>query len=229
MSQNKVLVEKIKNMIISGYFKSGERLIESEIAKQFKISRTGVREALKILEKEGFLESEFNKGMKVKKFTFEEIKEYYEIRIALECLCVFLLIDQRSEELKENLRQNIILSEKALLEEDYPSLTLLGNTFHKTLHSFCGNKRLTEMLNNIRVISSIMRPPIWAFAPNRAKSTIEEHKKIAESIINDKRLLAVKHMRYHVINSYKNVEKYLKKIYFIEKEDYHEQKFFNDI
>jgi DNA-binding GntR family transcriptional regulator len=217
VSQGKFVAEKIRSMIISGVYKSGERLVESDLAKDFKVSRTIVRESLKILEKEGFLENEPYKGMKVKKFTFREIKEYYEIRTALECLCVFLVVDEKNKKLEVDLNQNIALSKEAILKSDFISLVSLGNAFHKMLHHACKNEKLKNMLDNLRVISSIMRPPIWAFAPNRAISTIEEHKKIAEAIITNKKSLALKHMRCHIINSYRNVEKYLKDTYFMEK------------
>ncbi|MEM0201407.1 MAG: GntR family transcriptional regulator [Candidatus Micrarchaeaceae archaeon] len=214
--QGLILAEEIRNRIIAGYYKSGERLVELDIANEFNVSRTVVRESLKILEKDGFLESEIYKGVRVKKFTFEEIREYYEIRIALECLCISLVVDKKDKNLKNYLQKNIALSKKALEETDFSTLVPLGNEFHKILHISSGNKKLEGMLNNLRTISSIMRPPIWAIVPDRARSTIEEHEKITEAVIIDKKTLAIKRMRCHIINSYKSVEKYLQELYFAE-------------
>ena len=214
VSQGVILAEKIKKRIIEGYYRSGEKMGELAIANEFNVSRTVVRESLQILEKEGFIENETYKGRRVKKFTFLEIKEYYEVRMALECLCVQLIIDKKDKNLNSRLENIIGLSKRALKEMDLTKLVLIGNEFHEILDTGSGNKKLKEMLDNLRVISSIMRPFIWLVVPNRIKLTVEEHGKIAEAIIMGKKSLAIRQMKRHVINSYQAVEKYLKTTYF---------------
>ena len=76
----------IRNLILDGTFPEGERLVESRIAEQIKTSRTPVREALHLLEKEGLLESIPRAGYQVKPLLWEEVEEICQIRIANETL-----------------------------------------------------------------------------------------------------------------------------------------------
>ena len=88
IEKNKSMREKVydslKEMIIDGVIQPGERIIETEYSNKFQISRTPIREAIRMLELEGLVESLSTGGVIVKIFTKEEISEIYKIRIALE-------------------------------------------------------------------------------------------------------------------------------------------------
>ena len=76
----------------------GERIIETEYSEQFQISRTPIREALRMLELEGLVVSNAKGGVLVKKFTQEEIVEVYKIRIALEGIILEEVIQKATED-----------------------------------------------------------------------------------------------------------------------------------
>ena len=92
IEKNKSMREKVydtlKQMIIDGVIKPGERIIETEYSNKFQISRTPIREAIRMLELEGLVESQTTGGVIVKTLTREEISEIYKIRIALESLII---------------------------------------------------------------------------------------------------------------------------------------------
>jgi DNA-binding GntR family transcriptional regulator len=81
--RQKTLV-KLREAIVSGYFKPNHRLVERDVCAQTGVSRSSVREALRYLESEGLVESRGTKGMFVVKLTIKEAMQIYELRMAVE-------------------------------------------------------------------------------------------------------------------------------------------------
>lgn len=95
-----VVYLQLKDAVISGVYKVGERLLEHDIAEKLQVSRTPVREALRRLESEGLLEALPKQGLVVRGYTDDEIREIYMIREALECLAAeFAAINATDEEI----------------------------------------------------------------------------------------------------------------------------------
>jgi DNA-binding GntR family transcriptional regulator len=82
------LYADIVRNIVDGEYVPGCRLIEGDLAKAFKTSRTPVREVLFALEKDGLVERIPARGARVAPFGADDVEEIYEIRKVLECLCV---------------------------------------------------------------------------------------------------------------------------------------------
>jgi GntR family transcriptional regulator, rspAB operon transcriptional repressor len=87
--------EKVKQVILSGSIPPGSQLLEGRLAKQLDVSRTPVREALHVLEMEGFLESFPRIGYRVRQITWEQVVEINEIRAVLEPLAARKAIESR--------------------------------------------------------------------------------------------------------------------------------------
>ena len=98
----------IKNDILQGNFKFGDKIVEQEYTNRLKISRTPLREAIKKLEMEGIVERLPNGRLKIVELTIEQIKEIFQIRIALENMLLKSVIEDTSilEELEDNLKSN---------------------------------------------------------------------------------------------------------------------------
>jgi len=86
--------EKVKQLILSGNLAPGSQLLEGRLAAQLNVSRTPVREALHVLEMEGFLESFPRIGYRVRQITWEEVIEINEIRAVLEPLAASKAIER---------------------------------------------------------------------------------------------------------------------------------------
>ena len=88
--QRSTLREQIKDVIleriVEGEYKPGERLVESRISQELKVSQSSVREAIRDLEQLGCLVYEFNRGCSVRAFSTDELLEAYPVRAALEAL-----------------------------------------------------------------------------------------------------------------------------------------------
>jgi DNA-binding GntR family transcriptional regulator len=105
------VVEFLTNAIIEGRYKSGERLVESKLQREFGISRAPIREAFLILEKNGLLTSIPRKGRFVRKISTKDIEENFVIRANLESLAARLAAAHlRSEDIN---KMELALSEMA--------------------------------------------------------------------------------------------------------------------
>ncbi|WP_243137699.1 GntR family transcriptional regulator, partial [Desulfofundulus thermobenzoicus] len=76
--------EQLKQMIFDGQFQPGERINETQLAKQFGVSRSPVREAMRLLEKDELLIADHRSGYSVYTLTEKDVEELYQIRAALE-------------------------------------------------------------------------------------------------------------------------------------------------
>lgn len=90
--------ESIKAAIFNGIYKPGDRLYEAQIAKQFGISRSPVREAIRVLINEGLLIIDDKSQITVYKPSLEDVLEIYECRIALETAAVALTAERATED-----------------------------------------------------------------------------------------------------------------------------------
>ena len=102
-------LEKVRDAIVDGYFKPGERLVERDLCAQLGVSRTIVREVLRHLESEGLVASLPNKGPIVARLDLEEAKQIYEIRGALEGMAARLCAERRDPAIVEALENGAIL------------------------------------------------------------------------------------------------------------------------
>ncbi|WP_411806056.1 GntR family transcriptional regulator, partial [Bacillus mojavensis] len=77
---------QLKKMIFNGTFKPGERINETQLAKSFGVSRSPIREAMRLLEKDGLLRADDRNGFSIASLTAKDVDEIYKIRIPLELL-----------------------------------------------------------------------------------------------------------------------------------------------
>src|SRR4030043_1484157 len=107
------IYNKIKQEILSGNISPGSRVLEGRLAKQIDVSRTPVREALHVLEMEGFLESFPRVGYRVRQITWVEAIEINEIRAVLEPLAARRAIESEDQDYLDALEENLRRSEVA--------------------------------------------------------------------------------------------------------------------
>ena len=98
---------QLKKMIFDGVFKPGERLNETQLAKDFGVSRSPIREAMRLLEKDGLLTADDRNGFVIYSLSIKDVEEIYKIRISLESLAVELVIDEAAESEIERIEQQL--------------------------------------------------------------------------------------------------------------------------
>ncbi|KML43577.1 GntR family transcriptional regulator [Cytobacillus firmus] len=191
----------IKDLILDGEFKAGDRLVERELAERLNISRTPIREALFRLESQGFVKTVPRKGVIVADISEKEIIEVFTILSSLEVLAAKLAVQKLDDEMKNKFTGSIKKVQDFLNNPEEDAAELHRELNH-LLYSSAKNVKLYEMLSGL---SDYIR----AFAkighknPGRAKQSMEEHLKIMEAIVNKEMEMAEYLTKIHIENSKK--------------------------
>jgi len=141
---------KIRDSILSGEYRAGERLIEADLVKNYKISRTIVRESLKNLGATGLVSYISKKGYSVKKFSIEDVKNLYNLLKVLEgyaCETAVPLFKSQDVAKIQKLHEKMNLT---AMEGNYQKYRELNIRFHETFFARSGNKILKETIINFR-------------------------------------------------------------------------------
>ncbi len=171
----------IRNLILDGTFPQGERLVESRIAEQIKTSRTPVREALHLLEKEGLLESIPRSGYQVKPLSWEEVEEICEIRIANETLAARWAMERIRPKEIQALENNLATAEHEVILGDPKAFVHRDAEFHEILARASGSQRLFELCELLR--KHMLRYRVQGlYLPESALRAIEGHRRIFDSL-----------------------------------------------
>ncbi|MBF0528227.1 MAG: GntR family transcriptional regulator [Deltaproteobacteria bacterium] len=142
-------LEEIRNAIVSGKLKPGDRLVETALAEQLHMSRFPIREAIRTLEKEGLVETTPFKGTHVVKLHEKDMEELYALRGAIESLALQLLIRDLTNAKIDKI-ESIINSMELALEQGKISEVISGDLhFHRTICELSGNRRLFEIWNTL--------------------------------------------------------------------------------
>src|SRR6056297_3263879 len=142
--------ESIRKGILNGYFKPGERIIESQLAEKMNVSRTPIREALRRLEVENLVENLPRKGMIVSTLKDSQVIEIFNIRGALEGLAVDIAIDKLDDELIINLQKCIDKMTEAVKSDDIDMQIEYNTKFHEHILRKTDSPMLVNMLHNLK-------------------------------------------------------------------------------
>lgn len=184
------LVNKLSVAIIEGHFKSGERLIEADIQKKFKVSRTPIREAMRALEQIGLVTRIPRKGCIVRHITRRYIEESFPIRAALEELAARLAAKHITPEDIKKFAEILAEMEDAALLDDKGRYIKAHVRFHDLLISRSENSSLIFILDNLRKSAIWYRlSNIWH--SNNLMKAVLVHKEILSLLVkNDEDALA---------------------------------------
>lgn len=155
------LLNKIRSMVLSGQLAPGERLTEMGLSRILGVSRTPIRNALLILETEGFLEVKGKRGYSVKQFSAEECVEALELRAALEGIAARKLAhrgvsQQTLSILNECLEQgDRLLDNQNLTDEDCDRFGEINLRFHQTIVQSGGSDILQSFVNRLNNVPFI--------------------------------------------------------------------------
>lgn len=146
----KQVYEHLRDQILENTIEPGNRLVEAQIAKSFGISRTPVREALHLLEKDGFIESIPRVGYRIKKLIMDELEEIFEIRKINEELACRWAIKKITPASIKALEYNIKKTEQVLKKKQPEEFLELDQEFHETLVLASGSQHLTDLCQQLR-------------------------------------------------------------------------------
>ncbi|MBP5305243.1 MAG: GntR family transcriptional regulator [Lachnospiraceae bacterium] len=145
-----VVFQTLRRAILMGELEPGERLMELALTEKLGVSRTPVREAIRMLEKEGLVEMIPRKGAAVSRITEKDLQDVLEVRCALEELAVGLACERMTEDDIEKLEECTEGFSKKMSKTDVTELAEADVKFHDIIFLSTGNGRLIQMLNNLR-------------------------------------------------------------------------------
>jgi DNA-binding GntR family transcriptional regulator len=195
-------LKALREAILEGNLKPGERLIERDIAAKLGISRTPVREAIRKLELEGLVTQVPGKGVVVAKISFEEVIEIYHIRAVLEGLAARLAAEKINEQIRNNLRMLISKMQIAIRDDHQDMMITLNTEFNELIYESAGSPRLYQMLSNMAEYVQKFAQTGYRW-PGRIAEATKEHEQIASAIIAGNGELAEKFAIAHIESSKK--------------------------
>lgn len=170
------------NMILEaidvGVFKPGDRLVESDLADRFGVSRTPIREALQRLETQSLLTRD-GRSLIVSSLTYSQMSELYVVRTELEGLAAQLAAQHATDE-EIRVLQDMIEEDRALVG-DPSGLSRANRRFHKQIHLASHNHFLVQQLDLVHRSMALMATTSLA-AEGRGEVALKEHEAIVEAI-----------------------------------------------
>lgn len=167
---------QIRKAIINGEFTSGDRLLQTERAKQLNISVAPVREALSRLKEEGLIESVPHRGTTVAKLNIEQAEEIYAMRKLLEPILIRRNIDSIPD---EDLARAARLIDKMKATDDLLKFTAINEDFHGITMGY-DNSWTSRVVQQLAGIAS----PYVSFSLRLYPEQIEESHRAHEAILS---------------------------------------------
>lgn len=194
-----VVFQTLRQAIISGEIAPGERLLEIPLAKKMGVSRTPVREAIRMLELEGLVVMIPRRGAEVAKITEKDLRDALEVRCALEELAVQLACERITEAGKEKLQAACEAFREAIRTKQVPAIVEGDIVFHDAIFEATQNQRIITMTHNLwEQVSRYRVEYVKDF--NYHNVLVEEHDAITAAILRGDAEEARIVMRKHIYN-----------------------------
>ena len=194
------IVEKVENMIINGEIKPGERVIEQNLCDQFGVSRSPLREAFRILEKNGFLKSVARKGVSVTGISLKEGIDIYTIRANLESLAVALAVENRSPEFMDRIKGLHAEMIKYAEKNDVETYMKLNREFHNEIIQASDNEKLIDLLEYFTKLSKRYRHVVFS-VPGKLDESLKKHQILIDSIERGDSDFAEQHRKEDILKN----------------------------
>lgn len=195
-----IIYEHLLNSIISGEIDEGRRIVESDLAKMFGVSRSPVREALKLLEIDGFIELIPYRGVVVTRIEIQDVQENMEIKGMVEGFAAGICARKSDQKVIGQLEAILNDLERHISAGKLQRVLETNINFHYSIVESAKNEKLlkyyTTLTHSIRRFYTINLAIAdgWEFSLN-------EHREILESIKAGDSLAAEQAARRHALNS----------------------------
>ncbi|NSW92228.1 MAG: GntR family transcriptional regulator [Firmicutes bacterium] len=193
-----VIFTTLREAIIMGELKPGERLMEVQLAEKMGVSRTPVREAIRKLELEGLVKMVPRKGAHVAKLSVKDIMDVLEVRASLDGLATALAAERITDDELRELKHVQNQFENYVEKDNLQGIIKKDVEFHDVIYRASKNDRLIQIVNNLREQVYRFRV-IYLKDLSSTKEVIREHMEIYEAIMrkdaNAAREAAKRHIR----------------------------------
>ncbi|WP_128377779.1 GntR family transcriptional regulator [Streptomyces cavernae] len=201
--RERVLVE-LRQDIIAGRLRPGDRLVERELAERFGVSRVPVREAIRALVGEGFVHFETPRRTVVRRLTPTDVKELFELREALEVYATGLAAARATPQALADLSMLLEEAAAATAVGDAEAITDINTRFHDRILAMAGNGLLISVMDPVdgRLRWLTRRNEEWP-------QLLAEHRELYEAIASGDPDKARAHALAHVQANYRSTVRHL--------------------
>ncbi len=199
-----VVFNTLRQGILTGELKPGERLMEIHLANRLGVSRTPIREAIRMLELEGLVTMVPRRGSEVSRISKQDLRDVLEVRRSLDALAVRLACDRITQDEKNNLKKAAKEFENSTKTKDATTIAKADVQFHDIILAASKNKRLIQMVNNLAERVYRYRLEYIKDCRNHPR-LIEEHELILDYIEQGLKEQAQHAIETHIDNQEKNI------------------------
>lgn len=204
-----VVFKTLRRAILKGELQPGERLMEIALANKLGVSRTPIREAIRMLELEGLVLMIPRRGAEVAGITEKNLRDTLEVRRALEELAIELsctrITDEELEELRKAEKDFVI----SIKNKDIIEIARADEKFHDIIFTSTGNDKLIQMINNLREQMYRYRLE-YVKAESTRNQLMSEHEMIMKALRSRDKSEAKRIIAEHINNQEVNVSKKIK-------------------
>ncbi len=174
------ILETIREAILKGNLKPGEKVAEPELAERFGISRTPIREAFRQLESEGYLTVIPRKGAVVAALSERDVQEFYAIKSILEGYAAELASNKLTDKELDKLEAINDKLRQLAADGDVKNFFRVHNEFHETFIKAADNSKLFELIQQLGMKFNRLRMASLSVS-GRMDFSVEEHDKLLEA------------------------------------------------
>jgi DNA-binding GntR family transcriptional regulator len=196
--------DRLRSAIVTGYFDPGSRLVERDLTTSLDVSRTPIREALKRLETDGLIVCYPHRGYFVRQPTFEEARQAYELRRALEGLAGELAAARATDQELAAMREVVERAALVLKAGDRSTLLLHNRELHLLIARASHNTFLETQITAIWSYVDLLRGNWWA-KTERPETGHREHEELIEVLAKHDSQLARAAFEEHVDRAWRNI------------------------
>lgn len=190
------VADRLREQIFSKQITPGSWLDEQSLAKQFGISRTPMREAIKVLASEGLITIKMRRGAYVTEVNRGDLEQIYTVLSLLESQAVKEAATKASEDelnLLDNLHHRL---EKAAADRDIEQFFEINSKFHELIQEIAGNRWMNGVIDDLRKVLKLHRRESLT-STGRIQNSLMEHREILKAILKRDELAAEAAMRKH--------------------------------
>ena len=193
--------KRIREMIRKGALKKGDRILEAPMCQAMGVSRTPLREALRILSSEGLIELIPNRGAYVAQPSIKDIGEMFYVMSILEGTCARVCVEKMDDEGLRRLDDFYRKLEQHCQAEDREKYMAVNHSFHSLVQELAGNSVLSEVIDALRQKILLYRYR-QIYQPNRLKESMQEHRDLQQAFRERNPEAAERFMQEHLTRQF---------------------------
>ena len=200
----------LQQAILHGHFDPGEKLDQDLIAAEFGVSRTPIREALKVLESEGFVEIRPHRGAFIPIISREDVHDIYEVRSLLEAEAVRVATPLIPDSVLDEMERSLDQGREHLSAGDSAHHFVNDTYFHDTIFEYVQNRMMKEVLEGLD--NRVLRVRRFALTQpgSHLEESINEHCAILEAMRRRDPQAAAQAMIEHLLKSASRIQELIK-------------------